>query len=91
MNIEDAVARLKSIDTQALDELDPSRSENHVIRTEMDVPMTVEVMGQESDLSSNEVMRVKVLVQGAQNDCDPNNIKIEITSQKDIFFYYITK
>jgi hypothetical protein len=51
--------------------------------------MVVSALGQESSLTSNEIMHLKVLVLGDEQE--PGNVRFEITSMEDIFFHYVGK
>ena len=84
---EEAAKLLTFIDTQNIDELDPSLQDGHHISQERDLPMRVATKGMESTHSSNEIMHLKVLVLGDEQE--PGNVRFEITSMDDIFFHYV--
>jgi hypothetical protein len=54
---------LTFIDTQEIDELDPSQEQYHNIPIELDLPMEV-VLIDEQNCPSNEMLHIKVLVKG---------------------------
>ena len=45
------------------------------------------VLMEDKNSASNEILHVKVLVKG--DDQDPQAVRIELTSEDDIFFHYI--
>ena len=55
---------LTYIDTQNIDELDPSLQGGHHISVEADILMKVSLKGKEETHTSNEMMHLKVLVRG---------------------------
>jgi len=86
LDAEEAAKLLTFIDTQEIDELDPSQEQYHNIPVELDLPMEVVLM-EDKDSASNEILHVKVLVKG--DDQDPQAVRVELTSEDDIFFHYI--
>jgi hypothetical protein len=48
--------------------------------------MTIQLKGKEKTHTSVEIMEMKVLCRGDEQ-C-PGNVRVEITSDKDIFFHY---
>ena len=59
---------------------------------EQDVPMLVMLKGAKEDdpeTSSKQMMHLKLLVLGDEQS--PGNVRVEITSEDDIFFQYIGK
>ena len=45
------------------------------------------VLMEDKDSASNEILHVKVLVKG--DDQDPQAVRVELTSEDDIFFHFI--
>ena len=86
---EEAAKLLAFVDTHALDEMDPSLKEGHHLSEQHDLPMRVCTKGMEDTHSSFEVMTVKLLVIGDEQE--PGNIRFEVTSKNDIFFHYVGK
>lgn len=91
--IEKAAKLLTYVDTQAIDELDPSlrnietgEGNGHHVVIQCELPMTVTLLGKEKTHTSLEMMSLKVLCRGDEQ-C-PGNVRVEITSDKDIFFHY---
>ena len=86
LDAEEAAKLLTFIDTQEIDELDPSQEHYHNIPIELDLPVEVVLM-EDKDSASNEVLHVRVLVKGDEQD--PSAVKVELTSEDDIFFHYV--
>jgi hypothetical protein len=45
------------------------------------------VLIDEQNCPSNEILHIKVLVKG--DDQDPQAVRVELTSEDDIFFHYV--
>ena len=91
--IEKAAKLLSYVDTQAIDELDPSlrmattgEGNSHHIVIQTSLPMKIQLKDKEKTHTSVEMMQMKVLCRGDEQ-C-PGNVRVEITSDKDIFFHY---
>ena len=67
IDAEEAAKLLTFIDTQEIDELDPSQEQNLSIPIEMDLPMEV-VLIEDQNSGSNEILHIKVLVKGDDQD-----------------------
>lgn len=67
IDAEEAAKLLTFIDTQEIDELDPSQEQYHNIPIELDLPMEVVLM-EDNSSASNEILHVKVLVKGDDQD-----------------------
>ena len=81
---------ISTFDMGAVDEMDPSLAEGHRIIYDREVPFELRI--QESGQAPQEVgtleaIKVKVLTLG--EDSNPSHIKIELTSENDLFFYYV--
>ena len=87
--LEEAVKLLKYIDTQSINELDPSLQEKYHISKEIDIPIQVQLKDHENTHFTKEKMHLKVLVIGDEEE--PGNVRLEITSLDDIFFHYTTR
>ena len=91
-NIEDAAKLLTFIDSQEIEELDPCKEDgNYHINTEKDLPMDVSIKQTQrstEDLQSNEMIKIKLLVKGEDQDLE-GAIRVELTSEDDIFFHYV--
>ena len=54
----------------------------------MDLTMQVSLKGSnQSDFVSNELIHIKVMIKG--DDQDPQAVRLELTSEEDIFFHYV--
>eukprot|EP00948_MAST-09A_sp_MAST-9A-sp1_P001930 g1930.t1 len=81
---------LNAFDISALEEMDPSVSDGFVCCYDREVSMELRMM--ESDDSSTDVgclekIKVKMVVLGAASD--PKALRIELSSENDLFFYYM--
>ncbi|KAL3137648.1 hypothetical protein ABBQ38_004924 [Trebouxia sp. C0009 RCD-2024] len=84
--VETALSR--SLDFASLDELDPSLADNFKLFAEREVPLELRTGGGNlaNDAGSVEAIRVRVLVCGTQPDLEA--VRIELTSESDLFFHY---
>ena len=87
-NLDEAVNLLKFIDTQNINELDPSLQEKYHVYKEVDMDITVRLKEHETTHLTKESMHLKVLLIGDEQE--PGNIKLEISSMDDIFFHYVS-
>ena len=98
VEVEEAAKLLTFIDTQVIDDQDPSTQQGHHVSIETDLRINVQLRqnryGAQPDvtdfvgsLESNEIMHVRVLVLGDEQD--PGSVKLELTSEEDIFFHYV--
>lgn len=85
---EDSV--LNSFDFSAIEEMDPSLGEGHRLLYEREVPFELRI--QEDSRNPQEVgtlesIKVKILILGEETN--PHHIKVELTSENDLFFHYV--
>ncbi|OMJ79380.1 hypothetical protein SteCoe_20627 [Stentor coeruleus] len=81
---------LNSFDFSAIEEMDPSLGEGHHVSYDREVPFELRIQDTGSgpqEVGTLEAIKVKVLVLG--EDSNPRHIKIELTSENDIFFHYV--
>jgi len=71
-----------------IEELDPSLSEGHRLVYDREVPfeLRLEDSNGPQEVGSLEGIRVKLLIIGEESN--PNQIRIEISSESDLFFHY---
>eukprot|EP00992_Anisonema_acinus_P004538 TRINITY_DN1595_c0_g1_i1.p1 TRINITY_DN1595_c0_g1~~TRINITY_DN1595_c0_g1_i1.p1 ORF type:complete len:243 (+),score=22.18 TRINITY_DN1595_c0_g1_i1:39-767(+) len=80
---------MSSLDFRAIDEMDPSLAEGHRVMYDREVPF--ELRTQESsqkphDVGTLEGVKTKVLVLGEDNNI--LSLRIELSSESDLFFHY---
>ncbi|KRX05983.1 hypothetical protein PPERSA_01061 [Pseudocohnilembus persalinus] len=78
-------------DFQALEEIDPSLEGGFSISYDREIPIELrlqDVNTQPQDVGTLESIRVKILIQG--ENLNYNVMKIELTSETDLFFNYIS-
>ena len=81
---------MSTFEMGAVDEMDPSLAEGHRIIYDREVPFELRIQeaGQTpQEVGTLEAIKVKVLVLG--EDSSPQHIKVELTSENDLFFYYL--
>jgi hypothetical protein len=81
---------MNSFDFSAIEEMDPSLSEGHHISYDREVPFELRIQDQGSgpqEVGTLEAIKVKLLVLG--EDANPRHVKVELTSENDLFFHYI--
>jgi hypothetical protein len=81
---------MSTFDLGAVDEMDPSLAEGHRIIYDREVPFELRIQeaGQTpQEVGTLEAIKVKVLLLG--EDSHPEHIKVELTSENDLFFYYL--
>jgi hypothetical protein len=81
---------MSTFDLGAIDDMDPSLQEGHRCIYDREVPFELRI--QESGQTPQEVgtleaIKVKVMILG--EDSNPQHIKVELSSENDLFFYYI--
>lgn len=82
----DVLAQLEQ-DFVAIQQADPSLADGCRLVYEREVPCELRAMrGNESSAGSLEHMKVKVLTSGEERNL--SNIRIEVTTEADIFFHY---
>lgn len=93
---------LNAFDFSAIDEMDPSLAEGHTVVFDREAPFELRIQDPNSgpqEVGTLEAIRVKILqlvsnpryeqltlLQGEQNNLQ--NVKIELTSENDLFFHY---
>ncbi|CDJ61784.1 hypothetical protein, conserved [Eimeria maxima] len=85
----DSAAFLTHFDFSAIDEMDPSLADGHVILYEREVPCELRMQeGSKApqDVGRLEPIRVKVLIMGEETN--PQEVRIELASENDLFFHY---
>lgn len=78
-----------SLDLSGIEELDPSLTEGHKVVYEREVPCELRINSggrNPEEVGSLESVKAKVLVLGEENS--PENIRLELSSENDLFFYY---
>jgi hypothetical protein len=75
-------------DFSSLEDLDPSLSGGFRIIYDREIPLEVRYERSDEELrhGSIETIKMKILVQGREED--PNSIRLEISSEADLFFHY---
>lgn len=85
----DSAAFLTHFDFSAIDEMDPSLADGHLILYEREVPCELRMQeGSKApqDVGRLEPIRVKVLILGEETN--PQEVRIETSSDNDLFFHY---
>jgi len=85
---EDSV--LNSFDFSAIEEMDPSLAEGHHVIYEREVPFELRIQDSTrgpQEVGTLESIKVKILILG--EDTNPQHIKVELTSENDLFFHYV--
>lgn len=80
---------LNSFDFAGIEELDPSLADGHRIIYEREVPFEMRLQESDAgpqDMGTLEAIRAKVLVLG--DDDVPVNVRIELSSENDLFFHF---
>ena len=81
---------LNSFDFSAIEEMDPSLGEGHHVIYDREVPFELRIQDSSSgpqEVGTLEAVKTKLLVLG--DDSNPRHIKLELTSENDLFFHYI--
>ncbi|CAG9332018.1 unnamed protein product [Blepharisma stoltei] len=90
MNDERGDSLINSFDFSAIEEMDPSLSEGHRVAYDREVPFELRIQDSGSgpqEVGTLEAIKVKVLILG--DNANPQHVKIELTSENDLFFHYI--
>ncbi|OEH78130.1 hypothetical protein cyc_05564 [Cyclospora cayetanensis] len=85
----DSAAFLTHFDFSAIDEVDPSLADGHLILYEREVPCELRMQeGSKApqDVGRLEPIRVKILILG--EELNPQEVRIEASSENDLFFHY---
>jgi len=80
---------LNAFDFRAIDEMDPSLAEGHRLTYEREVPFELRIQegeGGPQEVGTLEAIKVKILILGDESNAE--NIKVELTSENDMFFHY---
>ena len=80
---------LQSFDFTAIDDMDPSLSEGHRIVYDREVPFELRIQEANSgpqEVGTLEAVKAKILILEDQGRL--HNIKVELTSENDLFFHY---
>jgi len=83
---------LNAFDFSQINEMDPSMMEGHKIVYDREVPFELRIQDQNStpqEVGTLEAIRAKVLVKGDGGSLE--EIKVELTSENDLFFHYTHK
>ena len=86
---ESHVSLLNAFDFRAIDEMDPSLAEGHKLYYEREVPFELRIQeadGGPQEVGTLEAIKVKMLVMGEEGNME--NVKVELTSENDMFFHY---
>lgn len=81
---------LSTLDVNSFDEMDPSLSEGHRLLFDKEIPFELRIpqsTNNSADLGTIENIRVKVLLLGEEDS--PQEFKIQLTSDTDLFFNYM--
>lgn len=81
---------LNSFDFSAIEEMDPSLADGHHVLYDREVPFELRIQDPSSgpqEVGTLESIRVKVLLLG--EDTNPQHLKVELTSENDLFFHYL--
>jgi hypothetical protein len=90
MATQDEASLLNSFDFSAIEEMDPSLADGHRVIYDREVPFELRIQDPSSgpqEVGTLESIRVKLLILG--EDSNPQHIKIELTSENDLFFHYL--
>lgn len=80
---------LNAFDFSAIEEMDPSLAEGHVVSYDREAPFELRIQDPNSgpqEVGTLEAIRVKILNLGEPSNLQ--NVKIELTSENDLFFHY---
>ena len=89
MNSEENMSILNAIDFRSIDEMDPSLADGHKLIYEREVPFELRIQEGSTgpqEVGTLEAIKVKVLLLG--DSMSPEQIKIELSSENDMFFHY---
>jgi len=85
----DNMSMLNSFDLGALEEMDPSLNGGYRVVYDKEIPIELRLVEDEKDANETgtlESIKTKILIQG---DIEaPECIKVELTSEADLFFHY---
>ena len=89
MSKEDSKSILNAFDFHAIDEMDPSLADGHRIVYDREVPFELRIQDNDTgpqEVGTLEAIKVKILVLG--DDQNPEQIRVELSSENDMFFHY---
>jgi hypothetical protein len=81
---------MNSFDFSAIEEMDPSLADGHRIVYDREVPFELRIQDAGTgpqEVGTLEAIKIKVMVLGEDNN--PQHVKVELTSENDLFFHYI--
>lgn len=99
-SLDEAAKLLTFIDRQVIDDEDPATQGGHHVSHECDLNMIVQLKPNKftqpdvtdfvGTLESSELMHLRILIRGDEQDPESiGSIKLELTSEEDIFFNYV--
>eukprot|EP00744_Colponema_vietnamica_P003328 GILI01005119.1.p1 GENE.GILI01005119.1~~GILI01005119.1.p1 ORF type:complete len:249 (+),score=48.75 GILI01005119.1:42-749(+) len=80
---------LTSFDFSAIEEMDPSLANGHRVIYDREVPFELRIQDSAAgpqEVGTLEAIKAKMLVLG--DDAQPQHLRIELTSENDLFFHY---
>jgi hypothetical protein len=89
MSKDDSKSILNAFDFGAIDEMDPSLADGHRIVYDREVPFELRIQDNDTgpqEVGTLEAIKVKILVLG--EDQNPEQIRVELSSENDMFFHY---
>lgn len=81
---------LNSFDFSAIEEMDPSLSDGHRVIYDREVPFELRIQDSTTgphEVGTLEAIKIKVLLLG--DDSNPHHVKLEMSSENDMFFHYL--
>eukprot|EP00742_Colponemidia_sp_Colp-10_P001089 GILJ01001179.1.p1 GENE.GILJ01001179.1~~GILJ01001179.1.p1 ORF type:complete len:237 (+),score=40.93 GILJ01001179.1:89-799(+) len=85
----DGLSILGTFDFTAIEELDPSLADGHRVVYDREVPFELRIQDSAAgpqEVGTLEAIKAKILLIGDDNH--PQHIRIELTSENDLFFHY---
>ena len=89
MSKDDSKSILNAFDFGAIDEMDPSLADGHRIVYDREVPFELRIQDNDTgpqEVGTLEAIKVKILILG--EDQNPEQIRVELSSENDMFFHY---
>lgn len=82
---------LNNFDFSEIEEKDPSLSEGHHLLYDREIPfeLRLEDANGPQEVASFEAIRAKILLGGEESN--PNQIRIELSCEKDMFFHFTSE
>jgi hypothetical protein len=81
---------LQAFDFTAIEEMDPSLADGHRVVFDREVPFELRIQDSASgpqEVGTLEAIKVKVFLLG--EDSNPHHIKVELSSEHDLFYHYL--